>query len=214
MQRQYSNLIGLEIRLNCQNWSQDKRRKAKKSNAKPMAPVTFRKMLAQAKQRSKMAYAFYLSAANFAMHGKEATDIRHDELDFETALLSSYREKDSVQRVAVIWNETKVAIRAFLKSDENHHDSEFLFADKNGKSMNINKVVRMNRKLREDAELPDSVKFDGIRSMTSTAMGAENLIAQKWVMGHITGELDTYTIRDAKETKRALTKARKTILGN
>ncbi len=44
-------------------------------------------------------------------------------------------------------------------------------------------------------------------------MGAENLIAQKWVMGHVTGELDTYTVRDAKETKRAFTKARKTILG-
>ena len=54
--------------------------------------------------------------------------------------------------------------------------------------MNINKVGRLNRKLRADAKLPDSVKFDGIRSMTSTAMGAENLIAQKWVMGHVTGE--------------------------
>ena len=36
----------------------------------------------------------------------------------------------------------------------------------------------------------------------------------KWVMGHVTGELDTYTERDAKETKRALTKARQAILGN
>ena len=49
--------------------------------------------------------------------------------------------------------------------------------------------------------------------MTSTAMGAEKLIAQKWVMGHVTGELDAYTVRDAKETRQALTKARKTILG-
>lgn len=39
----------LEIRLNCQNWSQDKRRKAKRSIAKPMKPELFRKMLAQAK---------------------------------------------------------------------------------------------------------------------------------------------------------------------
>ena len=51
-------------------------------------------------------------------------------------LLSSYREKDSVQRVAVIWNETEAAIQSFLESDENHHDSEFLFADANGKPMN------------------------------------------------------------------------------
>lgn len=204
----------LEIRLNCQKWSQDKKRKAKKSNAKPMKPATFRKMLAQAKEHSKLAYALFLSAANFAMHGKEAADIRHDDIDFEKMELSSHREKDSVQRVAWIWKETKAAIKSYLESNENHDHDEFLFTDANGKPMNIHKVVRLNRKLRENAGLPDSVKFDGIRSMTSTAMGAENLIAQKWVMGHVTGELDTYTIRDAKETKRALTKARRAILDN
>ncbi len=202
----------LEFRLNCQNWSQDKKRKAKRSKAKPMKPEVFRKMLAQARGQSKLAYALYLSAANFAMHGKEATDIRHDDLDFDSMWLSSYREKDSVQRVAVIWNETAKAIKAFLESDENHNDPEFLFSDANGKTMNINSIVSLNRKLREEADLSDSVKFDGIRSMTSTAMGAENLIAQKWVMGHTTGELDGYTIRAAKETKRALMKARRAIL--
>ena len=49
--------------------------------------------------------------------------------------------------------------------------------------------------------------------MERALVGAENLIAQKWVMGHVTGELDTYTERDARETMKALTKARKTILG-
>lgn len=161
-----------------------------------------------------MTNALYLAAANVAMHGKEVADIRHDDLDFESMLLSSHREKDSVQRVAVIWTETKAAITAFLKSDASHSHSEFLFTDAKGKPMNINHVVKLNRKFREAAKFPESVKFDGIRSMTSTAMGAENLIAQKWVMSHVTGELDTYTVRDAKETKKALTKARKAILGS
>lgn len=206
----------LEFKLNCQNWSQDKKRKAKRSKAKPMKPVTFRSMLAQAKKHSKLATAMYYCGANFAMHGKEVTDIRHEDLDFEADFLSSYREKDGVQRVAWIWKETKTAIKSYLNSDEYHHHKEFIFTDHNGKLLNIQKVVRMNRKLREDAELLDSVVFDGIRSMTSTAMGAENILAQKWVMGHTTGQLDTYTLRDEEkgETKKALTKARKAILGS
>ena len=35
-----------EFRRNCQNWSQDKKRKAKRKNARPTKPEIFRKMLA------------------------------------------------------------------------------------------------------------------------------------------------------------------------
>lgn len=203
----------LEIRLNCQNWSQSKKRKAKRSAAKPMNSKTFRTMLAKAKEHSKMAYALFMSAANFAMHGSEASEIRHQDYDFEKMHIKSYREKDSFQRAAYIWNQTKTAIQDYIKSPEYNDHPEFLFTDHNGNPMTIRKVNDLNVKFRDAANLPDSVVFDGIRDMTSTGMGATNLIAQKWVMGHTTGQMDTYTVRDAQETKKALTKARKVILG-
>ncbi len=212
------NTLKLEIKLNCQNWSQDKKIKARRKNAKPMSPETYRKMLAQAKKHSLLAHAIYLSAANFAYHGKEATDLRIVDIDWDKMLLSSYREKDGIQRVAVVWTETARAIKAYMASDEYLSHPEYVFSyttrEKKTEKMNIAHVVLLNRNLRDDASLPDSVKFDGIRSMTSTAMGATSMIAQKWVMGHaVSGELDTYTVRDATETRKALSKAHKVIFG-
>ncbi len=79
--------------------------------------------------------------------------------------------------------------------------------------MNTHKVNRMLRRLTKAAGLPVTGEFDPIRDMTATAMGAENVLAIKWIMGHSTGDLDRYAFRDPKEVRSALEKARKTILG-
>jgi integrase len=202
-----------EIRRNCQKWSQDKKTKARKKQPKPMPIEHFRTLLDAAKNESKLAYALFLSAANFALHGKEAADLKHSDINLDTLELNSSRSKSGVTRVAIIWQETARAIKEFQQSDENNHHPDYVFVNGDGKPMNIHKLNRLVRKLRKAAHLPDTIVFDGIRDMTRTAMGAENLLAAKWVMGHSTGEDDTYAFRMPTETRKALTKARKAILG-
>lgn len=203
-----------EFRLNVQNWSQDKKIKSRRANPKAnkLKPDQFRKLLKAAKQHSKLAYAVYLSAANFCFHPKEAAELRHQEIDLKNKTLDdSYREKTGRPRVAVIWPETATALRDYLQSDENEQHKEFVFA-RNGKPLTTQQLGQLHRTLRNKAKLPDTVIFDAIRSMTCTAMGAENITTQKWVMGHGTGELDAYAVREPKQTKQALEKARKAIL--
>ena len=203
--------LKLEIRLNCQNWSQDKKRKARKPNPKPMKVEHFRKLLVAAKKESALAYGLLLCGANFAMHGKEAADIRYDEIDLKRLELYSERTKTGVGRAAIVWQETARAIRAYDRKRDSV--SEYLFLNGDDERINIHKVNRIIRKLRESAKLPDSVVFDGLRDMTRTAMGAENRTAIAYVMGHTLGDDDKYAEREPRATRQALTKARQRILG-
>ncbi len=178
-------------------------------------------LLTAAKKHSKFAYAMYMSAANFAFHPLEVAELKHDGLDLKDRILDSYREKDGIQHVAHVWTETIKAIKDFKTSDEFGNHSQYLFVvpkdskrKGSGEPWDTHRVDRLHRKLRSAAGLPVAVKFDGIRKMTSTAMGAEHQIAQDWVMGHSGGMKDRYTTqRIASETKKALMKARKAILG-
>ena len=199
--------LKLEVRLNCQNWSQDKKRKARKSSPKPMKPEQFRTLLAQAETESAEVYGMLIAAANFAMHGSEAADLRWDEIDLDKGELYNERTKTYVGRSAIVWDETSEALKAIKRTNE------YVFPNGDGLPMTINKVNRIIRKLRKAAKLPDTVVFDGIRDMSRTAMGAENRVAIAWVMGHSLGEDDSYAYRDPQETRQALTKARNAILG-
>jgi integrase len=205
------NLKG-EIKRNVQKWSPDKKKKSKKGGAKALKSSEFRKLLASAKKESKLAYALYLAAANFALHGKEATEIRHEDIDLDAMTLYSKREKDGIERAAILWTETAAAIKSYKSETDTH--PEFLFVV-GGQPINIKRVNRLHKKMRDALGMDSSVKFDGIRKLTRTSMGASNVIAVKWVMGHaMSGEDDTYVgERDPQETRAALMKARKAILG-
>ncbi len=111
-------------------------------------------MLAQAHKHSLLAQAIYLSAANFALHAKEVTDMRHEDIDLKKMVLDSYREKDGVIRVAIVWSETAKAIKAYMSSDEYRRHDEYLFTKSTNKQkLNTGNIVTLNRKLREDASL-------------------------------------------------------------
>jgi len=184
---------------------------AKKSapQPKPWKPAEYHAMLDACKD-DPMWHAILLVSINLGLHGTEMCDLRKEEFDLDNNAFRSTRTKTGVARVAYLWDRTVTAIRKWIATPEYAAiETPLLFYNGTG-ALNIRKVNAKIRTIRNAAKV--NVVFDGIRDLTRTSAGAENLVAIKWIMGHtLPGEDDTYAFRDAKETKSVLQKVERAV---
>ncbi len=155
--------------------------------------------------------AIFVTTLNLGLHGGEMCDLLLSEFDLESNSFRSTRTKTGVARVAYLWSRTVDSIRQWMDTELYQRKAkDRLFFDEYG-NYNIRRVNAKIRKLRKDVGL--KVVFDGIRDLTRTAAGAENVVAIRWIMGHTMGVDDNYAFREAAETKSVLEKVEQVVFG-
>ena len=115
------------------------------------------------------------------------------------------RGKTGVPRVAMLWVRTVKAIREYQQTQKKNC-SEYLFLTFMGKQYKAHSIGSIWRKLRKEAGVDHSVKFEHIRdaAQTSAADGDCSIDEIRFLMGHrVSGITDNYLKRKPNLTKKA-----------
>lgn len=159
----------------------------------PISPNDFAKLMGFA---DKKWTAILLCALNFCMYGKEVASIERSEIDFKKMILVTDRGKTGVTRVGVLWKQTARAIRKLPQND-----SPYWFLNKNGRPYDADDIRRGFHRLRKQAGVSDTVKFENIRDGAYTAAASDDHVEfekARILAGHRTGMADHYIKRNPK----------------
>ena len=162
-------------------------------NPRPISREHFAALLSVSDNKWR---AIFLLSLNAALYPSEVAVVERSHIDLDAATLVMDRPKTGVPRIAVLWERTVNAIRAYQA--EYRHDSAYVFVSATGLPYNANHMSRNFRRRRAAAGLPDTVKFDNIRDGAYTAgyRGRKDLDAAKMLAGHRVGTPDFYLKRD------------------
>jgi len=146
-----------------------------------------------------------LTALNGAMYGGEVAALRWEELNLTTGELVSRRSKTGVSRVAVLWPETRAALKKLPRvNDECFHTRV--------RSYTTYSVLAAWKKYRTVAGLGDDVVFSMIRDAAFTVACKVSLDQARVLAGHrLPGASDHYIRRDASFVAKACAAVRKTF---
>jgi integrase len=163
---------------------------AVEENPSPIEPKHFRALLAQASIRDK---AIMLLGLNGLMHGGEAPSTLVADINWQDGTLRARRTKVRKPRVAVLWQRTLDAIKAYQQAHP--HQSEYLFVANNGKPMTSECFRQRVVEYRRRAKLPKHVTFEGVRDAGYGMAEETDRERAKWIAGHSTGMKDKYILR-------------------
>lgn len=135
--------------------------------------------------------AMMLTAANCCMYSGEVAALKWDEVNLKTGEVVTARPKTGVARVAVLWTETIAALKALPR------ERDYVFFSER-RSYTTNLVSRHFADYRDQAKLPETVKFGDIRDAAYTyACRAVTLDKAKILAGHrLSGSTDHYVARN------------------
>ena len=166
------------------------------TDPQPISPEHFNALLDAAPLKWK---AVLLLSLNAALYPSEvaAVESKHVNLDKRTLVMD--RGKTGIPRVAVLWQRTVDAIRAYQA--EARHQSSHLVVGRTGQPYDGNHVGRNFRRIRKEASVPDEIEFahirDGAYSAAFNADGVEEKHA-KVLAGHRSGMSDAYVKRNPR----------------
>ena len=169
--------------------------KANGNDPQPISVKAFAKLLDASDEKFK---AIYLLSLNAALYPSEVAAVEKSHVNLSKRTLVMDRGKSGRPRIAVLWNETVKAIRAYQKSQP--HGSEFLFVNDAGGPFSGAIIGNNHRKIRKQAKAP-RVRFDQIRDGAETAsvLGGADVAHAKLLAGHaISGMTDKYVKRNPK----------------
>jgi len=150
-------------------------------NPTPISRENFHKMLSIADERYT---AILLLSLNAAYYPIDVCSVTKSSVNLRRKTLVERRTKTGVPRIAVLWNRTCDAIRAYQKNHK--HDSELLFLGQSGREYSPSQVARLFRKLRKEAGIPESVQFADIwdGAQTSAIEHGADLLQTEMLLGH------------------------------
>jgi len=139
--------------------------------------------------------AILLLSLNCAFYPSEVAAVRKKTLDFDRKTFVDKRMKTKVIRVAVLWDRTIKAVKAFMQESPNK--STWLFLNEAGSRCRARNIANAYRNLRTDVNLPDTVWFAHIRDGAYTAAieGGADALQAEILAGHRTGIKDAYLKR-------------------
>lgn len=171
------------------------------TNAKPVSPADFSRLLAAADDRTAAAM---LLGLNLCLAPKEICAVRWDELDLDKGTFVSAREKTGVIRIGMLWERTVEALAKLPRK------SEAVISSSHGTALSIWTLRDNWHALRASVGLP-SVELASLKDGAYTAAVEAGIpIDQvKLLAGHQLGISDHYIrrapwmVRDACEAIRA-----------
>ena len=153
-----------------------------------------------------------LCALNFGMKEAELVDIRleqrkgrkNPDIDLNEKTISKPRTKTGIIGVAIVWDRTVDAINEMLEYTQNK--SEFLFLNHSDNVMKPRNINKWWQRIRKQAGIDDSVKFEHIRDAAQTVpidYDPTLHFETKLLLGHsISGVTNNYLHRRPNMTKR------------
>lgn len=173
----------------------------KKPQPRPISPANFAALLLAADPQMQ---ALLLLALNACMYLGEVIELKWFDIDFETGILSTHRnKKEQIVRVAVLWPETLAALNRlprltdtiFLSADGDPHTYQSIYK--------LWKAVRKEAKLDgEDVQLTSKwrgrLQSSHLRdgSYTQAMRMGKDITLAKLIAGHSTGMADEYVERN------------------
>lgn len=163
-------------------------------NPKPITPEEFYKLFKHAKLKLRAILALCVNAGLYA---KDIADLQKSDINFENGEFRMVRQKTGQIRIAFL---SPIAIR--LLKDYYHKDvkaknSKSVFVSQLGGAQSSYSIIKMFRRLREKAELPDDVKLNGLRDASATTAAQAGCSREEinYLLGHAQGITDHYLYR-------------------
>lgn len=175
--------------------------KASAPNPTPLRPKQFKAILNAANENFR---GIIMISLNAALHAKELSELREDELDLEHYTFVTKRTKTNIARCAHLWPETIKAIKPYMDNEE------YLFYQVDGRNHDRHSIYREWKRTCKRAKVK-GFSFDSLRDSCRTHMRGD-AEAAAFVMGHTFSISDKYTYRDAEATKEVLEQVRQKYL--
>ena len=163
------------------------------NDPRPIAPVQFWKVLAEAKKAGDETFvALMLTALNTCSYGGEVASIKWSDIDLKAGTYIGRRPKTGVSRVATLWPEVIIALKKVPKRD----GVDAIF-NTGVRSHTILSVLRAWRRHRKAAGFAEELTFGQIRDAAySIACQTASLDQAKALAGHrFPGMSDAYVRR-------------------
>ncbi len=165
---------------------------------KPIDRAHFRKLLEVANTKWR---AILLLALNAAFYPSDICRTLKAHIKFEKHGLAEDRPKTGVPRVAWLWDRTLEALTEYQSSS--NHGGDTLFVSTVGTPYKrANQITKIFRRLRKQAEIPDTVQFAHLRDGAASNSGPD-VNQTQMLLGHRIGEIDKYKLREPSKVKEA-----------
>jgi integrase len=142
--------------------------------------------------------AILLTALNCCYYGVDVRTLPVSAADLSKGTVVFDRGKTRTARVAVLWDRTVKAIRAYQAAEP--HNAPTLFITQYGSPYSEDGLRSSFRYLRRDLKLPESIEFAHLRdgAYTAAIAGGANPTTAQILAGHRTGIKDAYIRRNPR----------------